>query len=164
MATFLEGVWIVEDKGDWVPTPSTLDATDFTASGDDYWNIIYATVKHGGSYKGDLENLPGWITIDISFEEGNSLVKITGSFQGTTFTLTQAKEDELYEFFRNHSDLGDPAIFLVKDWTGGVYKKFINPSRSKVPYMECRFAGMPKSHIADRILHFDIALRSAWSS
>lgn len=164
MATFGEGIWLVEDKGSWAEDPDTLDVTDFTASGTDYWNIIYGLLTHGGSYKGDLEDLPGWTVIDISFEEGHDLVKVTGTFQGATFALTQAKGDELWEFFRNHTDLGDSTFYLVKDWGSSVYKKFPKADRSLVECIECRFGGAPKSHIENRVLHFDFTVRSAWST
>lgn len=163
MGNFLNGIWLVENEGNWVDDPETLDTTDFTAEGNDYWTAIYAQVQDGGVFVADYENLPGWIGLDTSIEEGADLIKVSGTFQGATFALTKAKMDALKLFFRNHSELGDPTFYFVKRWTTDSFNLYPNASRSQKKYCQVRFASAPKASISSRVLNFSFTLRSMWN-
>lgn len=162
MANFGNGITLAEDSGGWVAgdDPEDIDTTDFTAEGDDYWYAQYATVEHAGEVVMDFEDIPGWTGIDTSMEEGHDLIKVVGTYQGTSFSATQDKEDALQEFFRNHSSLGDSAFYLVKRWSADHYKKFPNEDRTMKKYMKAKFVAQPVTKVIQRVLEFSFVLRS----
>jgi hypothetical protein len=170
MANFGNGVWLLEsDSGndDWIDDhagdPELSDASLFT-EGTDSWNIIYAKVERGGVFNADYEKIPGWTAIDVSIEEGADIIKVTGTFQGTSFENTQIKEDTLHEFFRNHSSLSDNSFYFVKRWDTNDYKRFPNEDRTLKKYCHVRFSAVPKTFIDKKVLHFMFTLISMWGS
>jgi len=164
MTNFGNGGIICEDKGNWVAgaDPETIDITNFTAEGTDYWFAEYSEVEDAPSFNADYEGLPGWTGISLSIEEGYQLIKISGTYQGATFAITQTKEDNLQKMFREHSALDDEDLYFVKRWSANSYKKFPNASRSLVKYMKCGFDSAPKTKITERVLNFSFTLRSLW--
>lgn len=168
MGNFGNGAWLVEsDSGndDWIGDhsgdPESLDSTQYT-EGTDSWNAEYVTVEEAGEFVGDYEDIPGWTGIDTSMEEGHDMIKVTGTFQGTSFSNTVAKADALKEFFRNHSSLGDNAFYFVRRWDTDLYDQFPNEDRTMKKYMKAKFTKPPAVKIDNRVLEFSFILRSLW--
>ena len=171
MANPGNGLWMAEsdsgDNDDWITDhsgdPEDLDYSQFT-EGDDILTFIdfYGTVEQAPSFKADYEDIPGWTHIDVSIEEGHDLFKVIGTFQASTFTLTQEKENLLQSFFREHSYLGDNIAHLIRRWDEDLYKKFPNASRTLKKYVPMKFTKPPVTKIVQRVLEFSFVVRSGW--
>jgi len=167
MAADIEnGVTLAENKGAWKDDPETLDTTDFTAEGNDYWKAKIAHPEDGGGFVADYEDIPGWAATDTSMEEGHELIKVVGTFQGAggSYALTKAKKDALNLFFRKHSDLSDASFYYIFRTAVDQYDLYPDQNRSQKKYCEVRFVGKPKAKIVQRVLQFSFTLRSTWGS
>jgi hypothetical protein len=164
MANFGNGVWLIEDSGGWVAgnNPENVNSASFTAEGTDYWVVEYATPKRAPTINLSVEDLPGHFSVDTSMEEGFDMVKITGTYQGTSFTTgTLAKQNMLDKFCRNHSDLSDNPFYYVKRYEANYYELYYDSSRTERKYMKCLVSSY-ESYIEERVLHFSISIRSCW--
>jgi len=167
LANFGNGVWLVEsdatNNDDWITDhsgdPEELTITNYT-EGIECWTVEYAHIERYGQANVDVQDLPGWFSIDLTFEEGHSLIKVSGTYQGTTFNATKEKGNNLMRFFRNHSDLSDKPFYFVKRWAEDEYELFYDENRAELKYMKAKFTNVPKFWIEERVLHFEFVLRS----
>ena len=156
------GVWLLENTGSWKDDPEDVNISLFT-EGSDLWYAEYADIEHAGEFVADYDDLPGWRGIDTSMEEGHDMIKVSGTYQGSSFTDTQTKENNLQKFFRKHSSLDDDAFYFVKRWSQDHYKQFPDQDRSMQKYMAAKFAKPPATKIENRVLSFAFVLRCMWS-
>ena len=169
MGNFGNGLWLVEsdddDNDDWIGDhngdPEDLDESKFN-EGEDSWTVIFTLLEDIPTHTPDYDDLPGWTVVDVSLEEGHQIIRVTGTFQGDSFDDTQQKENDLQEFFRNHSDQGDNSFYVVKRWEADLYKKFPDADRDMLKYMIARFQRPPRSYISKKVLYFSFILRSMW--
>lgn len=163
MANLGNGIGLAENSGGWIPNPENIDLINFT-EGEDLWYAQYAKVEDGGIFTADYSNIPGWIAVNTSIEEGADVVKVTGTFQGANFAATKEKKDALKLFFRKHSSLGDSSFYFIKRWEANVFDLFPDEGRDQLKYFKAAFLGVPKAVISERVLHFSFSVRSIWGS
>lgn len=166
MTNFGNGFWLIRDEGSWVAgaNPELVDILDFDDLEKEYWIVTIAHIEKAGNWGGDYSNIPGGTSLDLSMEEGNDLYKVNGTFQGTTFTLTQDKENYLDTMFRNQSSLSDATLYMVQRWSANLYKKFPDQDRSLQKFVPVRFMSKPKTKIKKTVLEFSMLLRSMWGT
>lgn len=151
--------WITGQSGD----PEGLTIGNFTSGPDMIYFQIVEKLEKKPVFEDDFMDTIDGASINVTISIGHEEVTCEVSFQGSTHTLTLAKEADLHEFFRKHDELGHNDIYLFERHDTDLYRPFFDNSRAEKKYCKGRFKQNSLStYIEDRILYAKFVFRSVW--